>query len=157
LLSGGAVLSKNLWECACGEGHLAKRLEDFGYNVYATDLVDRGFGICEIDFLSCGELWDGDIITNPPYKYAKEFVEHALDIITAGHSVFMFLKLQFLEGKGRKELYDRQELKTVYVSRSRIICAKNGEFKNVSNSAVAYAWFEFQKGYNGDPVIKWIN
>ena len=33
-----------IWECACGEGHLAKRLEAFGYEVVSTDLVDRGFG-----------------------------------------------------------------------------------------------------------------
>ena len=32
-----------IWECACGEGHLSKRLQDFGYIVYSTDLVDRGY------------------------------------------------------------------------------------------------------------------
>ena len=31
LLSGGAKLSHNLWECACGEGHLSKKLESLGY------------------------------------------------------------------------------------------------------------------------------
>ncbi len=71
--------------------------------------------------------------------------------------MWMFLKLQFLEGKGRKVLFDRMELKTVYVSRSRIICAKNGNFESVTSSAVAYAWFQFQKGYKGNPVIRWIN
>ena len=49
------------------------------------------------------------------------------------------------------------QLKTVYVSRSRIKCAKNGKFKDISSSAVAYAWYEFEKGFQGDPVIKWIN
>ena len=47
------------------------------------------------------EMWDGDILTNPPYKYAKEFIEHAMTIIPDGRKVFMFLKLQFLEGKAR--------------------------------------------------------
>lgn len=42
-------------------------------------------------------MWDGDILTNPPYKYAKEFIEHAMTIIPDGRKVFMFLKLQFLE------------------------------------------------------------
>ena len=49
------------------------------------------------------EMWDGDILTNPPYKYAKEFIEHAMTIIPDGRKVFMFLKLQFLEGKARGE------------------------------------------------------
>ena len=35
---------KNIWECACGNGNLSKRLEKFGYNVMSTDLVYRGFG-----------------------------------------------------------------------------------------------------------------
>lgn len=38
------TLSHDLWECACGEGHLSKRLFDYGYNVKSTDLIYRGFG-----------------------------------------------------------------------------------------------------------------
>lgn len=34
----------NIWECACGEGHISKVLEKYGYNVRSTDLIDRGFG-----------------------------------------------------------------------------------------------------------------
>lgn len=105
------------------------------------------------------EIFDGDIITNPPYKYAKEFVEHSLEVIPEGRKAFMFLKLQFLEGKGRRELFERHELKTLYVSSARIMCAKNGDFDKAKKegSAVAYAWYEFQKGYKGKPTIEWIN
>jgi len=45
LLSGGAKLAAHLWECACGEGHLSKKLQSLGYNVMSTDLIYRGFGI----------------------------------------------------------------------------------------------------------------
>ena len=100
---------------SCGRGDLSKRLEDFGYNVRSSDLFDRGYGEVGIDFLKTDEKWNGTILTNPPYIFAKEFCEHALDIVTPGNSVYMFLKLQFLEGKGRKQLFDRKELKTVYV------------------------------------------
>ena len=111
-----------------------------------------------MDFLSVQEHFNGDIITNPPYKFAREFVEHALELIPEGNKVFMFLKLQFLEGIKRRTLYDRKELKTVYVSRDRINCARNGRFQDITTrSAAAYAWFEFQKGYNGKPTIEWIN
>ncbi len=44
LIAGGAKLSHNLWECACGEGHLSKRLAKYGYAVKSTDLIERGFG-----------------------------------------------------------------------------------------------------------------
>lgn len=157
LLDSGAKLSHNIWECACGEGHLSKQLSSFGYDVKSTDLIYRGFGEGGVDFLQQTSGFDGDIITNPPYKYASDFVCKALELVPEGRKVFMFLKLQFLEGKARKALFDTKQLKTVYVSRGRIKCAPNGNFDKITSSAVAYAWFEFERGYQGDPVIKWIN
>ena len=65
-----------IWECACGEGHISKELEKAGYAVISTDVVYRGFGeISPVDFLNISPDFQfyGDIITNPPYKYALEF------------------------------------------------------------------------------------
>ena len=157
---GKAEISNNVWECSCGEGHLSKRLLDYGYDVTSTDLIDRGYGIGGVNFLDTNSMFYGDIITNPPYKYAIQFVEHALDIIPEGNKVFMFLKIQFLEGKSRKELFKKYPPKCIYVSSSRILCAKNGDFegmKKSGGSAVAYAWYEWEKGYTGDTIIKWVN
>ena len=34
----------------------------------------------------------------------------------------------------------------------------NGDFKQFKqNRAVAYAWFVWEKGYQGDTILKWIN
>lgn len=153
--------NKNIWECACGEGHIAEVFVKRGYNVRASDLVDRGYGEVQ-DFLFFNdEHFDGDIVTNPPYAMAKEFIEKAMDIIPNGNRVAMFLKLQFLEGKERKTLYKNHPPKTIYVSSSRLLCAKNGDFekaiKELGGGAVAYAWFIWQKGYKGETIIKWIN
>lgn len=152
--------SNHIWECACGEGHLSKVLVERGYNVRSTDLIDRGYGEGGVDFLAQSEPFDGDIITNPPYKYASEFVYKALDLIPEGRKVAMFLKLQFLEGKKRKELFLKHPPKVIYVSSSRLLCAKNGEFEQMragGGSAVAYAWFVWVKGFKGDTIVKWIN
>lgn len=152
--------NKNIWECACGEGDLSKVFENHGYNVHSTDLIDRGYGQGGIDFLACEEQWDGDIITNPPYKYAQQFVEHAMELVPDGHKVAMFLKLQFLEGKARKELFKKYPPKTIYVSSSRLLCAKNGDFDGMragGGSAVAYCWYVFEKGFTGHPTVKWFN
>lgn len=160
LKDGNVKLSEEVWECASGSGCLSKRLKHYGYSVLSTDLVDRGYGTGGVDFLACTEMFDGDIITNPPYKLAQEFIQHALELIPNGRRVFMFLKIQFLEGKKRRKLFDSGCLKTVYVSSSRILCAKNGDFERMRNgggSAVAYAWYEFEKGYKGGTTIKWIN
>lgn len=138
----------NIWECACGEGHLSKVFENAGYNVRSSDIVNR-CGNEVFDFLSMqNQKWDGDIITNPPYKYAVDFIYKALQIIPEGRKVAMFLKVQFLEGKERKRLFKNFPPKVVYVSSSRILCAKNADFKKMregGGSAVAYAWFVWEK------------
>lgn len=149
-------LAPNVWEPACGEGHMARVLREYGYNVIATDLVDRGYG-CVMDFLAVDGQWDGDIVTNPPYKYAQEFVEKALSLIPDGRKVCMFLKLTFLEGKKRRELFRNYPPHRIYVSSSRLKCAKNGDFGSMDGSATCYAWFVWTKGYSGAPMVHWIN
>lgn len=117
--------SPTVWECACGGGHLVKALEDNGYQVMASDIVDRGCPNTNIlDFFAIKNRSPYDIITNPPYKYAKEFVEHALDIVDDGRKVAMFLKLTFLEGKARKALFEKNPPKRVWVFSERVMCAK---------------------------------
>ena len=147
--------SKNIWEPACGEGHLSKVLVEKGFNVLSTDLIDRGYGTGGKDFLMETGTFHGDIITNPPYRYAKEFVEKSLELIQPGSKVAMFLKLTFLEGQGRRDLFRDRPPQTVYVSSARLQCGKNGNFSG--QSAVAYAWFIWQKGYPGPTYIKWFN
>lgn len=154
------TFSHTIWEPACGEGHMSKILEAAGYDVISTDLIYRGYGDPEpLDFLheSIGDF-DGDIITNPPYKFAKEFVETALHTVKEGRKVAMFLKLTFLETKGRKKLFQEYPPKTVYVSASRLHCWKNGDAKaSEGSNAIAYIWIVWVKGFTGDPVIKWVN
>ena len=156
-------LNKNIWECACGAGHLSKVFEKAGFNVRSSDKIYRGYEKTEIlDFLSDenNKMWDGDIITNPPYKYAQEFIEKALTLVPEGNKVIMFLKLQFLEGKKRKELFLKYPPRVIYVSSSRLLCAKNGEFEKMKangGSAVAYGWFIWVKGFKGNTIIKWFN
>lgn len=138
---------------------MAKVLEKNGYNVIGTDLVYRGYGDKEsLDFLEeTLEDFEGDIITNPPYKYALEFVKKALNSVQDGHKVAMFLKLQFLEGKERKQFFLENPPKIVYVSSSRLKCAINGDFKDIKSSAVSYAWFVWEKGFKGDPIINGVS
>ena len=151
------TFDKNIWECACGQGHLTKKLQEYGYHVYSTDIIKRWDGIDDIkDFLFEWEDYNGDIITNPPYKFVTEFILKALELVGEGHKVAMFLKLQTLEGQDRyNKVFSNYPPKTIYVYTKRIQCAKNGDFQGTS--AVCYAWFVWVKGYKGDPVIKWIN
>lgn len=164
-----------VWECACGSGELSKWLVEHGHDVLSTDIVDRGYGIGGVDFLKTEptEIADWylkgnpnlsapfDILTNPPYARAKEFILHALDIIPEDGRVIMFLKTTFLEGKERKRLiYDVNPPRWVYQFSERILCAKNGDFEGMrrgGGSAVSYAFYVWNK-YNDRHIteIKWI-
>jgi hypothetical protein len=151
---------KPIWECAAGEKHLSKVFEEHGYKVRSSDLIVRIEDVEQLDFLTSNETWDGTIITNPPYNQAVNFIQKAMESITEGNKVIMFLKVQFLEGKSRKKLFEKYPPKTVWVSSSRITCAKNGDFEYMKangGSAVAYAFYVWQKGYKGDTILKWFN
>lgn len=155
------TFNPEIWECAVGQGHIAKVLSDNGYKVKSSDVVDRGYpGTKLFDFLNQGgdktEPFKGDIITNPPYKYAKEFVEMALCCIPKGNKVAMLLKIQFLESKKRQELFKKNPPEYVYVFVKRTNCAKDGLFENCKSSAICYCWFVWRKGFNGEPKIRWI-
>lgn len=153
----------SVWECACGGGHLAKRLIELGHNVVATDLIDRGYGIVGVDFLKTTTLPPSCecILTNPPYKYVTQFIEHALEILPKGAPCIMLLKTTAFALQCRWErLYSKGYLKAVYQFSERLLCAKNGDFEGMKaggGSAVSYAWFIFANdGKNDPPKIYWI-
>lgn len=154
------TFSGNIWECCCGEGHLSGVLEKNGYSVRNTDLIDRGYkGTKVLDFLAIDniELWGGDIITNPPYRYANDFILKALSLIKDGNKLAMFLPIRYLEGKARGIIFRNFPPKIIYVSSSRLSCAKNGDFNNCGHVAIIYAWFIWEKGYSGETILKWFN
>jgi hypothetical protein len=157
-------LAKYCWEPACGQGHLSDRLIEHGKIVFSTDLKDRGYDKQDYtcDFLEADLppfVEPFSIVTNPPYKYAEKFIKKSMNLLYDGELCCMLLKLTFLEGIAREELFKKYPPKAVYVFAKRLMCAKNGDFgklKESGGSAVCFAWFVWQKGYIGDTVIKRI-
>lgn len=154
------ILNNQVWECACGQGHLAKVLIERGFIVNATDLVDRGYGVGNIDFL--GDIPDNhfmndcDILTNPPFNLAEKFVEKSMEILKPGNKLFLFLKIQFLEGQKRKELFKKYPPKYLYCYSARQLCSRNGEFDKYIATTQFYAWYIWEKGFVGEPIVRWI-
>ncbi|WP_025069212.1 hypothetical protein [Bacteroides gallinarum] len=153
------TFSDTIWEPACGMGHLSERMIKLGKTVYSTDLINRGYGTGDVDFLKAVENHYGDIITNPPYKIALEFIKKALEISEEGTRIAMFLKLTFLEGKRRKPFFQSNPPRRIHVFSSRAVVAKGGDFTTfqAKENAIAYAWFVWEKGYKGENVVDWIN
>lgn len=154
-------LEGSIWECACGQGHISKVLHKFYPNaeIISTDLVDRGYGTAGgINFLTENFEKVDNVITNPPFSLAQEFIEKALQ--TATRKVIMFAKIQLLEGEKRRKLFDKFPPKCVYVFSSRVNPLRNGsEFDENGKkwaSTMCFAWFVWEIGYVGKPTIEWI-
>lgn len=144
----------NIWECACGDGAISKVLLQNGYTVYSSDIVDREYGDGIVNFLEQEIIYD-NIITNPPYKDALEFVLHAKKC--AKKKIAMFLKTVFLESEARYEMFNDKTfpLKTVYQFSKRVTLTKDG--KKMKNSGmIAYAWYVWDRSHTGKPQIEWV-
>ena len=155
-------LEGSILEPACGDGRMAEVLKDYYPNneIISTDLIDRGYGQGGIDFLTYdyGRKFDV-VITNPPFKLAKEFVQKGLEI--SNDKVIMLLKIQFLESKSRKEFLENSPLKYVYVFSERQYTMKNGLELNPNTgkpwcSPMMLCWMVWELGYKGEPIIRWI-
>lgn len=152
------VLNKNIWECACGQGHMAEVFKKYGYDVIATDLVNRGYGD-ELNFLTqnLDFAFKLDIFTNPPFKYALEFAYKGIQTLPyPGCKLGLFLKIQFLESKERKELFEHYPPKYVYIYSMRQHCAKNADFERFKAKTQAYIWVIWEKNYQGETILRWI-
>lgn len=164
--SGDTLSGDLILEPSAGEGHIVKVLKDFyPYNeIVANDIAYRSsrLGIDVnggIDFLNYEPHRKFDtIITNPPFALAQEFIEKALEL--SNHYVIMFAKIQLLEGDKRRKMFDNSPLKYVYVFSKRVNPLRNGEATDENGkpwaSTMCFAWFVWEKDYEGEPIIRWI-
>jgi hypothetical protein len=95
---------------AAGYGHMSRVFEEYGHKrVLATDVVPyENIGVR--DFITVPPpiaLGNPDfIVTNPPYKYVREFIIQALQETAKG--VGMLCRIQVLESQKRYEhIFDR--------------------------------------------------
>ena len=96
-------MPRQVWECACGDGALARMLVDAGYEVFASDLIDRGYGMGGVDFLTAPLRGDA-IVTNPPFILADEFIRRAN--FMGVRYMALLLRAGFFNGPDRKKLWD---------------------------------------------------
>ena len=143
----------DIWECACGDGAMSSVLEKTGRRVESSDFFDRGFGEVGIDFRNTKRKAK-NIITNPPFNAAEEFVHSALG--AAERKFALLLRLAFLEGAKRQESIFRNAAPSrVWVFSERITFYPKGVQRKGSGTT-AYAWFVWDKDHLGNTDLKWL-
>ncbi len=158
------MIKGNVLEPCIGGGHIAEVIKEYypEIEVFGCDLVNRGYQNTKVcDFLKESFKQEFDnIITNPPYSLAQEFLEKSMKVVKNGGKIAMFLKIQFLEGVKRKELFEIYPPKTVYVFSKRQNPWRNrnpvDEKGKKWSSTMCFAWFVWEKSYNGETIVKWI-
>ena len=142
----------DLWEPACGDGAISAPVSLY-HNVISTDLNDYGFGESGVDFLMEQKLAAPNIITNPPYKLAQQFIQKAIDLGAKKHC--WLLRLSFLEGQQRRvSLFDKQRPARVWVFSQRLTIWRGDEEPNGSGTT-AYGWFVWE-GNATETRIDWV-
>lgn len=141
-------------EPACGNKAIVQvlldRYSDINLNCY--DITNGNDFFQEKDKYDC-------IITNPPFSKAQEFILHAKEICQVKFA--MLLPLSYLHGESRyKEIYQDKNfpLSHIYVfTRYPMlgdVLRKDGKYRT---GMMVYAWFIWQKNYQGNPEIRWIS
>jgi hypothetical protein len=143
----------DVWECACGDGSMSEVLETTGNKVISSDLIDRGYGDGDHDFL---ESWRKapNIITNPPYNAAEGFVQAGLE--KASKKFALLLRLAFLEGANRQRtIFTDAPPSRVWVFSERITFYPAGAIQK-GTGTTAYAWFVWDKDASNSTELKWF-
>ena len=143
------------WECACGDGALSEAMINLGYEIYSSDLFDRGYGDVGIDFLEQSTKFEGSILTNPPFFLLEKFVLKGLEL--AKNRVYIFARLNAIESKKR---YDKvfKDNPPIFICPfvKRIKCYGVSR-ETPKYSAIAYAWFIWDNNDESKETrVKWL-
>ena len=151
-------LPKIIIEPSVGTGSIAIPFLQKGYSIIGFDIIDRGFPNTNIaDWLTVSrpEIDNLAIVANFPYNKIQDHTEHSLSLLKDGEYLIELAKIQFLEGKARREMFNKNPPKYVLVFSERIKCLANGE-NTGGSSAICFCWYIFQKGFKGMPQVDWL-
>lgn len=146
-----------IYEPCSGAGAMSRVLEQHGYQVASSDIRtdDSVYGQKGVNLLeACDQARVDNIVTNPPYKYAQAIIEKSLAM--TDKKVAMLLKLSFLESERRYEFFQAHPPKHIYVFCKRITMYPEGTPPPKNSGTIAYAWYVWEKGYQGKPTIDWL-
>lgn len=160
----------HIWEPACGRGDMVQALCDTHCYIAASDIdisLYEGSDGYQQDFLKTNRLpplmrelnpLEIAIITNPPYKLAKEFVEHALGRDVG--LVAMLMRGEWKYAKSRTHLFTQKvsnkqfALEVILTSRPRWDNWRDKP-KPDKSPRHNYSWFCWVDNWEKPPYMCW--
>lgn len=143
----------NVWEPACGEGHMAEVLREYCGDLLASDVRDYGYKKtwCLGSFVGEGldviqspvtRVADW-VITNPPFNLAEAFLDRGL---REAEGVALLLRSNFIDTQGRYERIFSKTPPAVVAQFSERVPMHQGRWDPDGDTATAYAWFVWVRG-----------
>lgn len=146
-----------VWEPACGDGAIAKVLLAAGYQVVASDLVQRGYGQAGVNFLDATHNRGRSIVTNPPYGsgLADAFLRRALSLaFPAGGAVALLLDLASLAHPRRTALWQRHPPASVHIL-DELICQPAGR-PRITEPTMRFCWCVWRPHHQEPTRLGWL-
>lgn len=143
-----------IWECCAGDGAMAREFAAMGFDVFMSDLVDRGCGAEISDFYD-REIPDGNcgIVSNPPFDECHgdaRFVRRALDDLKVKYLAFL-LPLNWLGSKSKSKLWEDHPPSRVYLMRWRI------DFTGQGAPPMLNAWYVWDEKHEGETILRMLD
>jgi len=148
---------KTVLEPAAGDGAITKVVERFALgSVEAYDpMTHEGYDFLSHSFDKKYDL----VITNPPFSLAEQFIKKAKAV--SKRYVAFLLPLSYLHGKGR---YDRVYTDLTFPLREVLVFTRYPmlgeplrEDGKYHTGMMVYAWYLWDKEYEGKPTISWLD
>ena len=148
---------RDILEPSSGNGAIVRVLDHFALGVVVglDPLTDPGYDFLTYSFNRKFDL----VITNPPFSLAEEFIKKAKEV--SNRFIAFLLPLSYLHGKGR---YDRVyndtkfTLRSVYIfTRYPMLGEPLREDGKYHTGMMVYAWYLWDKEYEGKPTISWLD
>ncbi|MCM0018829.1 MAG: class I SAM-dependent methyltransferase [Tagaea sp.] len=149
-----------VWDPACGKGTIPRAFKAAGHRALGTDLIDRGFGAGGCDFTAIDPSEPGNrvdnVVSNPPFDKAEAFLRMAL--ACARHKVALLLRLSWLEGRGRRWVFDTTPLTAIHPFASRVSMPPGSVAQEAKGGAVAFMWavWDWSHPVGAPPILRRI-
>lgn len=151
-------ISDEIYECCSGAGAITNVLDAYDISYKASDIQIEDYivGKKGVDVYKLPDKCCQTIFTNPPYDLMtkENMLNEFLRIST--NKVILLLNIFFLSSEKRKELLKNSPLKYVYIHSDRLTMFPYGEAKPENGGTKMFAWFVWENGYTGEPIVRWL-
>lgn len=144
-----------VWEAAAGDGAMAREVMAHGFDVHASDIVDRGCGAEIADFLAIRQRRADVLITNPPYNLINardgkgRWLTHALDLGCT--YVALFLNWEWPAAAGLAPILERHPVSRAYVCRWKV------DFTGKGAPPQRNGWFIWDAAWKGETALRFLD